>query len=181
VSDSTSTLLKLLRLIYLAADIPAVVYFKTIEGLVSVFEAAFKYDMGMMVVCPRIILISPRMAREYTAKRSCCNDAMEFEEEAKIASKYTLRESQVHSPPLADFMHTSGYAFQRLVLLHRSLTLAARAIVDKTTASTLKRSCTNISSPYFPEWKKRAKEELGLRPLQDRMLIMDDTYATLAC
>jgi len=167
VSESATTLRLLLQLIYPVAETPTPETFTTIDDLVSVFEAAYKYDVDGAIARLKMILVSPKWLESSPLRVYAIAMRWDMEEEAKIASKHTLREDLFGSPILKDFRHTSGLAFQRLALLHRSRSKAAQALVETATMPFNPcSSCRTNANPlqWFAEWKVEAKKELSLRP-----------------
>jgi len=183
VSENASTFRILLQMIYPTADVPTANTFRTIDELVSAFEAAFKYDVDAAIEHLRAILVSPKWLESVPLRVYAVAMRWNLEEEAKIASRYTLQESLLDSPPLPDFMHTSGYAFQRLVALHRTRSIAAQTIVESAVAPGQNcRSCSSSPAPWLPEWKNKAKEELALRPTTQvifSLKFLGDTWAAV--
>lgn len=168
VSETASVLQTLLQLIYPIADSPTPDTFRTIDELISVLEAAYKYDVDAAIVRLKIILISPKWLESSPLRVYAVTMRWDMEEEAKIASTHTLRESLGGIPLLNDFRHTSGLAFQRLASLHWSRSMAAQALVDNAGINSTT-PCTSCgisigSVRWFMEWKVKAKEELALRP-----------------
>jgi hypothetical protein len=165
VSEDSTTLRTLLQLIYPIADRPTANTFSTIDDLISVFESAFKYDVDAAIVQLRMILIAPKWLESSPLRVYAVAMRWDLEDEAKVASKYTLRECLYDSPLLRDFNHTSGYALQRLVALHRTRSTAASELLTAAVVpSSSCRYCGATPPPWIVEWKRRAKEEMSSRP-----------------
>lgn len=167
VSESASTLSILLQLIYPIPDPPTPETFPAIDDFISVLEAAYKYDIDGAISRLKTILISQKWLESSPLRVYAVAMRWDMEEEAKIASKYTLCKDLFGYPLLADFRHTSGLAFQRLALLHRSRSIAARTLIENATMPfTSCSSCRSNTSEvqWFIEWKAKAVEEVEVRP-----------------
>lgn len=93
----------------------------------------------------------------------------QLEEEAKIASRYTLGINLLDTPLCDEMKHISAYSYQKLINLHRTRGKAASELV-KAPRSLKCPQCNSYghssygSPKWWHEFANKAKAELSIRP-----------------
>jgi len=91
-----------------------------------------------------------------------------FEEEAKIASKYTLSTCLPEFKLCDDLKHISAHTYQRLVTLHHERSRNAIAALDQTRIS-----CNTGCATWWSVFQKAARQEIRKRPTSDGLFTLD--------
>jgi hypothetical protein len=168
VSEPSAILHPLLRFLYPVPD-PEV---STLDALVPLICAASKYDMTGVMDRLRGLLVSPTFLETAPVRVFAIASRFDLEEEAKIASKHTLRVRVLDVPLCDDLRHISAYSYHRLLELHRQRGETAR----QTLCATEELCCMQCNGSQYnavapPKWWSefvaRAGEELRCRPTTD--------------
>ncbi|KAJ3478474.1 hypothetical protein NLI96_g9733 [Meripilus lineatus] len=173
VSESNDTLEKLLQFIY--PVIPPPVH--TLDELVDLLEAAYKYDLTVAIETLRKLLVEPRFVQMAPTRVYAIASRFELEEEAKIASRYTLSVNVLDCPLSEDLKFISAFQYRRLLDLHRSRAKAAQELLQiPEHVKCMLCNGTHYGVFLQPRWWKdfeeRAKEELSVRPTTDVIFSM---------
>jgi hypothetical protein len=176
VSESRQTLDSLLRLVYPIPD-PT---FSSLDELVPVLGAAIKYDFLTAIDTLRKLLISPRFAHAQPTRVYAIASRFDLEEEARIASQYTLNVNVLDAPLSDDLKFITAHSYHRLLDLHNRRVRAALEMLTSKLPGDIKCMQCN-GSPFamyatprwWPEFEKRAKEELSVRPTTDVIFGME--------
>lgn len=174
VSEPSHILDTLLRFVY---PIPNP-HIDSLDELVPVLTAATKYDLTSVVISLRAILVDPRFTSTEPTRVYAIASRFEFEEEAQIASKYTLSVNVLEAPLSDDLKFISAYAYHRLLDLHRRRVKEALQML-KLSDDVKCMQCNG--SPYsvyvVPKWwgefEKSARLELSVRPTTDVIFSME--------
>jgi hypothetical protein len=168
VAEPTAILHPLLRFLYPVPD-PEVL---TLDELVPLMCTASKYDMTSVMDRLRVLLVSPTFLDSAPVRVFAIASRFDLEEEAKIASKHTLRVRVLDVPLCDDLRHISAFAYHRLLELHRRRGEAARqALCAPEELCCMQCNGSHFSAGAPPKWwgefVARAGEELRCRPTTD--------------
>ena len=173
VAEPAAVLDPLLRFLYPVPD-PEV---STLDALVLITSAASKYDMAAVTNCLRVLLVSPAFLATAPVRVFAIASRFDFEEEAQLASRHTLRVHVLDAPLCDDLRHISAYAYHRLLELHRQRGDAAREALCARAPDGLRCAQCNgaqysnnnaVAPPkWWGEFVARAGEELRSRPTSD--------------
>lgn len=168
VAEPAAVLDPLLRFLYPVPD-PEV---STLDMLVLIMFAASKYDMAAVMERLRVLLVSPAFLETAPVRVFAIASRFDLEEEAKLASKHTLRVHVLDAPLCEDLRHISAYAYHRLLELHRQRGDGARQALcapDGLRCAQCNGSQFNAVAPpkWWGEFVARAGEELRSRPTSD--------------
>jgi len=169
VSESGNTLGKLLQFVYPVVDPPI----DSLDELSSVLDAATKYDMSVAVETLRRLLVAPRFVEAFPIRVYAIASRYELEEEAKVASRYTLMVNILDCPLHEDLKHITAYSYHRLLDLHRRRSKDAQGVLMHIPDNIKCMMCNGTHYGVFlaPRWWKdfqeRAVEELRSRPTSD--------------
>ena len=168
VAEPSAILHPLLRFLYPVPD-PEV---PTLDGLVPLMCAAGKYDMTSVMDRLRALLVSPAFLETAPVRVFAIASRFDLEEEAKIASKHTLRVRVLDVPLSEDLRHISAYSYHRLLELHRRRGESARQALcapEELRCMQCNGSQYNAMAPpkWWAEFAARAGEELRCRPTTD--------------
>jgi len=168
VSESESALELLLRFVYPIPDPPI----ETLDELTLVLTAATKYDMTPAIAALRKLLVQPAFVEAHPTRVYAIATRFELEDEARLASRHTLRMNVLDCPLHDDLRHISAYAYHRLLDLHRRRASAAQALLELP-EDVKCMQCNGAPYAAFsaPKWwrdfQARAREELGARPTSE--------------
>ncbi|PSR76951.1 hypothetical protein PHLCEN_2v8123 [Hermanssonia centrifuga] len=173
VSEGSSTMEMLLRYVYPVLN-PTI---DTLDDLTVVLEAAYKYDMVVAIETLRTLLLLPRFLEETPTRIYAIASRFELEEEAKVASRYTLKINVLDCPLSEDLKFISAYQYHRLLDLHRQRAKAAQELLHiPDTVKCMMCNGTHYGVFLPPKWWKdfeeRAKEELRVRPTTEVIFSM---------
>lgn len=174
VAESSRQLDTILRFIYPVPE-PTI---KSLDDLADVLTIAIKYDFPTVINTLRRLLVAPEFVVAHPIRVYAIACQLELEEEARIASSYTLNVNLFDGPPCKELKHVSAYDYHRLLALHRQRSSAALALL--TVPIDLK--CMQCNSSAFtmhapPRWwfefEKKARPELAARPTTDVIFRME--------
>ena len=168
VAESSAIFDPLLRFLYPVPD-PAVA---TLDALVPLLCAAVKYEMAAVMHRLRVLLVSPAFLESAPLRVFAIASRFDMEEEAKLASKHTLRQRVLDAPLCDDLRHISAYSYHQLLQLHQRRGEAAlQALCVSKDLRCLQCNGTNWNAVAPPKWwaefVTRAQEELRIRPTTD--------------
>jgi hypothetical protein len=170
VAEPSAILDPFLRFLYPVPD-PVV---PTLDALVPIMSTAAKYDMTAVMDRLRGLLVSPAFLETAPVRVFAIASRFDLEEEAKIASKHTLRVRVLDVPLCDDLRHISAYSYHRLLELHRRRGEAARQALCAPPEDLRCLQCNGaqrfnaIAPPrWWAEFSTRAAEELRSRPNTD--------------
>lgn len=195
VAESREVLETLLRFVY---PIPDPIIF-SLDELDKVLAAAVKYEFEAVVASLRGFLISPPFLQESPIRVYALACRYGLEDEAKIASRYTLGTDLLHLKKGGlweeDLKNMLAWDFHKLLMLHRRRSEAAIEFIKRVREeeetkvdgeSGMLVKCVQCNSAVFPlqwkpprwwiEWEWRAVEELGARPTTDVVFGLDFLY-----
>lgn len=173
VSESGSTIRTLLQFTYPIPD-PTI---SSLDSLVPVLEASLKFDMSDSTSKLRKLLISPEYLQSSPTRVYAIACRFELYEEAKIASRHTLRANILDLPLSDDLKYISAYDYHRLLDLHRHRVASALDLLRITPNIRCPQcSLTHYGNTGTPKWWEdfdmRAKEELHKAPITDTIFSM---------
>lgn len=168
VAEPSAILHPLLRFLYPVPD-PEV---PTLDALVPLMCTAAKYDMTSVMDRLRALLVAPAFLETAPVRVFAIASRFDLEEEAKIASKHTLRVRVIDVPLCEDLRHISAYSYHRLFELHRRRGDSARQALcapEELRCMQCNGSQYNAMAPpkWWAEFAARAGEELRCRPTTD--------------
>ncbi|KZS91193.1 hypothetical protein SISNIDRAFT_414320 [Sistotremastrum niveocremeum HHB9708] len=173
VSESALTVRTLLQFTYPISD-PTIT---SLDHLVPVLEASLKFDMQDATSKLRKLLISPEYLQSSPTRVYAIACRFELYEEAKIASRETLRSNILDLPLSEDLKYISAYDYHRLLDLHRQRVAAALELLRITPNIKCPQcSLTHYGNTGTPKWWEdfdmRAKQELHKAPITDTIFSM---------
>lgn len=173
VSESSQTLEWLLRYVYPVPK-PDIC---SLDNLVSVLEAAAKYDFIAVTDYLRMLLISQPFLEADPVRVYAIACRFDLDEEARIASRYTLSVNVLDSPLCEDLKCISAYQYHQLLSLHKQRSAAAQELlILPDNVKCMMCNGTHYGAFYPPKWWKdfeeRARKELGARPTTDIIFSM---------
>ncbi|KAG6831981.1 hypothetical protein H0H87_003125 [Tephrocybe sp. NHM501043] len=165
VSEARGILETLLQFVYPVED----PYLDSLDELVPILCAAVKYDFIGVITVLRKLLVSHRFIKSEPLRVYAIASRFELENEARIASEYTLDVQILDAPLSEDLKHITAYSYHRLLDLHRRRardTIALLKIPPDIKCMQCNGSAFSIH--MIPKWwyqfEKKAKEELCVRP-----------------
>ena len=168
MSESRPVIAALLQFIYPVED-PKI---DSLDSLVPILAVAIKYDVIAVINTLGKILVSPPFVETDPIRVYAIASRFDMEEEAKIASKYTLNVDLLEVPLLDDFKYISAHSYIRLLSLHRRRVDAAVALL-KPPQHMMCMQCNGSAFSIYctPKWwyefEKKARVELSARPTTD--------------
>jgi hypothetical protein len=169
VFETRQTVDTLLRFVYPIPD-PII---NTLDDLSTLIGAAVKYDLNTVLSTLSKILLSPKFVESTPTRVFAIACRYELEEEARIASRYTLNVNILDKNwPLDDLKYITAYSYHRLIDLHRRRSEAAQELLklpEEVRCTQCNGSTFGVYSPprWWYEFERRAKEELAARPTTD--------------
>ncbi|KAI0298820.1 hypothetical protein BC826DRAFT_967181 [Russula brevipes] len=168
VAEPSVVLDPLLRFLYPVPD-PEV---PSLDMLVPLMCAAAKYDMTAVMNRLRVLLVSPAFLEAAPVRIFAIASRFDLEEEAKLASKYTLHVRVLDMPLCDDLRHISAFSYHRLLDLHRRRGEAARQMLcapEELRCMQCNGALYGAVAPpkWWGEFVARAGEELRSRPTTD--------------
>ena len=168
MSESRPVIAALLQSIYPVED-PKI---DSLDELVPILAAATKYDITPVISMLGKILVSLPFVETEPARVYAIASRFDMEEEAKIASKYTLNVNLLEAPLSDDLKYITAHSYIRLLSLHRRRVDAAVAML-KPPQYVMCIQCNGSAFSVYtlPKWwyefEKRARVELSARPTTD--------------
>jgi hypothetical protein len=173
VTEDHTTLELLLRFVYPIPD-PIIT---SLASLSLVLGAALKYDLVLPVCRLRRLLLSPCFVQHEPTRVFAIACRYDLEEEAKVASRYTLAVNILDCPLSDELKHITAFSYHRLLDLHRRRSKAAQDLLQ--VSNDVKCMQCNGSSygvflppKWWTEFEKLAREELSVRPTTDVIFAM---------
>ena len=150
----------------------------TLDELNPILEAASKYDFPCVIAILRKRLVAPSFLEDSPTRVFAIASRFELEEEAQLASKYTLNINILGCPLPDDLKHISAHSYCRLLVLHKKRAEAAQALLQiPDEVKCMQCNGHGIASSFAPPkwwntWKDLAKTELSERPTSDVIFSM---------
>ncbi|EAU82742.1 hypothetical protein CC1G_10647 [Coprinopsis cinerea okayama7 len=184
VAEPAPVLEKLLQLVYPMAD-PVLT---SLEELKDVLGVAVKYDFEGAVSMLRAWLITPQFLHSAPVRVYAIACRYELEDEAKVASRYTLGVNLLDVPLSDELKWISAYHYHQLLVLHKRRAQAALGYLKDVKGDLKCMQCNgsnfHLQLPTPPKWwteyEARAREELSLRPTTDVIFRLDFLYKAAA-
>jgi len=158
----------------------------SLEQLATLLGAALKYDFVTAVEALREMLVSPRFLKECPLRVYGIACSFDLQEEAQIASRYTLGINLLDTPLCNEMKHIPASCYQKLINLHRTRAKAASELL-KPPRSLKCAQCNSFghsaygSPKWWHEFANKAKAELAVRPttegIFDNMEFLKSTCA----
>ncbi|TCD61361.1 hypothetical protein EIP91_008551 [Steccherinum ochraceum] len=175
VEETHATLDTLLRIVYPMVD----PWIETLDELSLVLGAAVKYDLAVATETLRKILVAPRFVSKWPTRVYAIASRYDLEEEAKIASRYTLSVNVLDCPLSEDLKYITAYAYHRLLDLHRTRAKAAQELLLDMPPDNVKCMLCNgthygtfLAPKWWTQFQSMAREELKQRPTTDVIFSM---------
>lgn len=168
VTEPSSTVHALLRFVYPVSH-PTI---SSLDELATILGAAVKYDFLGAISSLRKQLISPTFLRDDPMRVFAIANRYDFENEAQVASRYTLSIAILDRPLSDDLRFITAHSYHRLLVLHKKRSDDAQALLEIHEDV----QCLQCAGPYYgafvpPKWWKEfyrmAREELAVRPTTD--------------
>jgi len=188
VSERQDVLRVLLQFVYPIPDPPVV----SLHDLDELLGAAIKYEFEAVVASLRAFLISPQLLHTSPVKVYAIACQYELEDEAKVASRYTLGRDllTLEGDELQELKKISAFDYYRLLKLHKERAEVAVALIKRADAACGEGvggvvMCMQCNGPVFlsagpPKWwiawEEMAREELSLRPTTDVVFTLEFLY-----
>jgi len=168
VSEHANTLALLFQFLYPFKN-PEI---ETLDDLVLVLDAALKYDFTAVIENLKTLLISPCFLEFFPLRVYAIACRYEFEEEARVASRYTLHENILDGQLSDDLKYITAYSYHRLLELHRHRARDAQDLLrPNQNLKCLQCNSSGHGSFGYPKWwhefEAKAKMELAIRPTTD--------------
>lgn len=175
VSEPPEILQLLLQFIYPIQD-PTID--NELDTLILVLHAAIKYDVLPAIESLRRQLVSESYLQQSPTRIYAIASRYELQEEAKLASKYTLGINILDAPLSEELRYISAYSYHRLLALHHSRAKAAKALLQlRDDVKCMECNGTYGAFSEGPKWwldfQRRAAEELSARPTTDVIFTME--------
>lgn len=175
VSETPEILQLLLQFIY---PVPDPIIDNDLDTLILTLHAAIKYDVLPAIESLRRQLVSEHYLKQSPSRIYAVASRYELEEEAKLASKYTLGVSLLDGPLSEELRFISAYSYHRLLALHHTRAKAAKALLRlKDDVKCMECNGTYGAFSEGPKWwldfRRRAAEELSARPTTDVIFTME--------
>jgi hypothetical protein len=145
---------------------------KTLDELSPILGAAVKYDCTTVITTLCQLLLSPRFIQTAPSRVFAIACRYDLEEEARIASRYTLNTNVLDCPLSEDLKYITAYSYHRLLDLHRRRAEAAQELLkvpDEVKCMQCNGSNYGVLAPpkWWMEFERRARDELRVRPTTD--------------
>jgi len=175
VSEAPEILQLLLQFIY---PVPNPIIDDDLNTLILVLHTAIKYDVHPAIHDLRRQLVFERYLTQSPTRIYAIASRYELEEEAKLASKYTLGMNILDAPLSEELRYISAFSYHRLLVLHHTRAKAAQELLRL--GDDVK--CMECNGTYGafsegPKWwldfQRRATEELSARPTTEVVFTME--------
>jgi hypothetical protein len=177
VSEPPQVLQLLLQFIY---PVPDPTIDDDLDTLTLVLDAAIKYEVLSAIHSLRRQLVSERYLKQSPTRVYAIAVFNNFEPEAKLASKYTLGIFILDAggPILEEFRFISAHSYHRLLVLHHARAEAAKELLQlrddvRCMACNGTYGAFSAGPKWWPDFQKRAAEELTIRPTTDVIFTME--------
>ena len=138
---------------------------KSLDELAPVLEAAVKYEIVVALSRLRKMLVRPDLLKRAPLQAYAIATRLGCEEEMKVASGYTLGHDIINSPSADPLNGISTVNYRRLLIFHLERAQAAQRILDDIAPrNPVCTACRTYVDRWHEDFKKKAREELSLRP-----------------
>ncbi|KAI0791432.1 hypothetical protein C8Q75DRAFT_77326 [Abortiporus biennis] len=158
VSEPADTIDPLLRIIYPSIPDPT---FDTLDKLRLVLQAAHKFEMHSSLGSLRHFLLTPVFLEKEPLRVYALAASYDFEDEAKVASRHTLRFRLADYQYSEEMKSMSGYYYHRLVVIRATRENQAKKLIQ----ACYLRCASGCDGGFFNDWKLRAEIALSDRPI----------------
>ncbi|KLO14555.1 hypothetical protein SCHPADRAFT_309748 [Schizopora paradoxa] len=174
VSEDAEVLNVMLGLIYPGTD-PKL---ETLDSISQALAVAMKYEAVRAIETLRRLLVSPPLLEAEPLRIYAIACRFDLEEEARIASRHTLRLNILDSDLSDDLKYITAYSYHRLLNLHRRRAQAAlKELKLEDDVKCMQCSASHYGAISPPRWwtdfERRAREELSVRPTSDIVFSME--------
>lgn len=177
VDEPPEVLQLLLQFIY---PVPDPTIDNDLDALILVLHAAIKYDVLSAIQSLRKQLVSEQYLKQYPTRIYAVTVHYDFEQEAKLASRYTLGINilNVDRPLPEELRLISAESYHRLLVLRHARAEAAKELLQLRDDV----KCMQCNGMYGtfsagPKWwldfRARAAEELTTRPTTDVIFTLE--------
>ncbi|RPD66797.1 hypothetical protein L227DRAFT_605244 [Lentinus tigrinus ALCF2SS1-6] len=158
----------ILRHIYPYPDPPI----DTLDELVQVLEVARKYDFTSVIDRLRRRLVAAQFLEACPLRVYAIASRYDLDDEAKLASRATLSAGLDQLPVHDDLKSMSGFAYHRLLQLHKQRAPDALALLElpddvRCMSCNGRRDTVDHPPRWWAHYEEAAKEELLARPTSD--------------
>lgn len=138
---------------------------KSLDELAPILDAAMKYEIAVAIFRLRKMLVQPDLLEKAPLQSYAIATRWGFEEEMKVASGYTLGLDIINSPSADALNGISTVHYRRLLIFHLERAQRAQRMLDDITPrNPVCSACRAYVDKWHEEFKRRAREELSLRP-----------------
>ena len=138
---------------------------RSLDELAPVLDAAMKYEIAVALSRLRKMLVQPDLLEKAPLQAYAIATRWGFEEEMKIASGHTLGLDIINSPSADTLNGISTAHYRRLLIFHLERAQGAQRMLDDISPrNPVCSACRMYVEKWHEEFKRRAKEELSLRP-----------------
>lgn len=138
---------------------------RSLDELAPVLEAATKYEIEVALSRLRKILVQADLLEKAPLQAYAIATRWGFEEEMKIASGRTLGLDIINSPSADTLNGISTANYRRLLIFHLERAQGAQRMLDDISPrNPVCLACRAYVEKWHEEFKRRAREELSLRP-----------------
>ena len=133
-----------------------------------------KYEIVVALSRLRKMLVQPNLLEKAPLQGYAIATRWGFEEEMKIASGYTVGVDIINSPSAdaLDGIPTANY--RRLLIFHLERAQGAQRMLDDISPrNPVCSACRKYVERWHEEFKRKAREELSLRPTSDVICSLD--------
>lgn len=174
VSEDAEVLDALLRLVYPGTD-PKL---DTLDAISQALAVAMKYEAVRPIETLRRLLVTPSFLEVAPLRIFAIACRFDLDEEARIASRYTLRTNILDSELSDDLKYITAYQYHRLLNLHRRRAQAALKVLQlEDDVKCMQCSASHYGAVSPPRWwtdfERRAREELSVRPTSEVIFSME--------
>ncbi|TFK92868.1 hypothetical protein K466DRAFT_581549 [Polyporus arcularius HHB13444] len=168
MAEDGSVVETILRHIYPLPNPPV----ETLDELAQMLEVARKYDFTSVSNHLRQTLVAAQFLEACPLRVYAIASRYDLDEEAKVASKATLCAGLDKMPLHDDLKSMSGFAYHRLLQLHKRRARDAVALLElpddvRCMSCNGRRDTVNQPPRWWAHYKEAAKEELLARPTSD--------------
>jgi len=174
VSEDAEVLNALLQLVYPGTD-PKL---DSLDSISKTLAVAMKYEAIRPIETLRRLLVTPSYLEVAPLRIFAIACRFDLDEEARIASHYTLRTNILDSELSEDLKYITAFSYHRLLNLHRRRAQAAQGALqleDEVKCMQCSASHYGALSPprWWTDFERRARAELSVRPTSEVIFSME--------
>lgn len=138
---------------------------RSLDELAPVLDVAMKYEVTVVLSRLRKMLVQSDLLEKAPLQAYAIATRWGFEEEMKIVSGYTLGLDIINSPSADALDSISAAHYKRLLIFHLERAQGAQRMLDDVSPrNPVCSACRAYVEKWHEEFKKKARDELSLRP-----------------